>query len=195
MILRYYFILSILLFLTMLRCGSPAKHHEVEERERAVLLREQKMAAVESEYEALLNMRDSIQASMIPLPSDTLLSAYHWPETLIGDWNSKMICRTSGCSNYVIGDQRNELWRFQSDSTGVYVQVISKDQEVRRFKGEYDGQQVVLSLITDNTTGVKYSRRAVLNHVAAQLVSGSQYLVGQDQCETVFSVELTPRKK
>lgn len=194
MIVRVYCILLTLLIFLLGSCVQGDKQREIEERERAVELREQEMAALESDYNALLQFRDSLEADGTSV--HTVATEGGWPEILQGDWNSRMVCRVPGCANYVIGDQRNELWRFQVDTTGTaYVQVINNDQEVRRFKGSYDGQHVTLSLVTDSTAEVRFHRRALLDNIGTRLVKGTQYLVDQNNCETVFSVELTPREK
>lgn len=193
MMIRLYFVFSALAVSLMASCVQNDRQREIEERERAVALREQQMAVKERDYQELQRMRDSLEANP-NVGLDTLLNK-SWPEKLTGDWNSKMICRSSGCSNYVIGDQRNELWRFQTDSTGIYVKVINDEQEVRRFKGSYDGQHVTLTLVKDSTAAIRYNRRAILDHIGSRTVKGNQYLTDANNCETVFSIELTPREK
>lgn len=194
--IRLYIVFSVFAVFLWSSCTQGDRQQAIEERERAVALREEQIATSETDYQDLLQMRDSLAAARERL-SDSVSADRHWPEMLQGDWNSRMVCRVPGCATYVIGDQRNELWRFQVDTTGTaYVLVISNDTELRRFRGSYDGHQVTLSLVTDSATAtdVRFHRRALLDNIGTRLVKGTQYMVDHNNCETVFSVELTPRE-
>ena len=88
---------TLFLFLSFLLLScSNKKEQELAERENDLLKREQQFADKQTEYEALLKMRDSL--SEITGIKDTFSEIKNWPSDLTTDWNSKMVCRESNCA-------------------------------------------------------------------------------------------------
>lgn len=193
MILRLYcaFLLPAL-FLS--GCHQDTKEQEIAAREKAVERREERMALREDDYRALVEMRDSLQARRSG-EADTTLTSSDWPDSVRGDWSSRMVCQSSRCANYVIGDQRNELWRFYSDSAGSYVQVVNNDEYIRVFEGRYHEQKITLNIRRDSILGNKTAMRVELDDLDPNMIKGSLVITGRDNCKAVFSVELTPRER
>lgn len=195
MILRLYYTLlvSVLLFPS---CDQGKRERQIAEREKAVERREQRIALLEDDYRALLKMKDSLETSVLERTDSTsTFNDIDWPDRVQGDWNSRMVCRSSRCANYVIGDQRNELWRFYADATGSYVQVVNNNAPTRVFSGEYAGKKIILEGLRDSTVKSNITMRVELDDIGATVMRGVQVVTGQDNCEAVFSVELTPREK
>lgn len=182
----------IILTLLLFSCTNK-KEQELTERENALLKREQQFAEKETEYESLLKMRDSLSASIET--KDTISEIKNWPESLPADWNSKMVCRESNCSNYVIGDQRSESWKFVSDSTGIYANVVNNNKLVRVFKAQYNPEKITLEFVKDSSAKSMTKINVVLNDIKKNIIKGTQTITGQDNCKAVFSVELTPAPK
>ena len=139
-------------------------------------------------------MRDSILAvnktlKEVPPPIQ------NWPEGMHVTWNSKMVCRETGCGNYVIGDQRNEVWQFRSDSTGLYTTVLNNDKVVRILRAQYQNNTITLNSSTDSISKYKMSISVVLDDIKKDVIKGTQIILGQDNCAAKFSVELTPSLK
>lgn len=185
------FILLLLLVITA-SCKDTNKP-ELEKRENDLLLREQEFADKEKEYEQLLKMRDSLLSNA--KADDTVAVATTWPDSLKINWNSKMVCKESNCSNYVIGDQRNETWQFVSDSTGACANVINNNKLIRVFKANYKKDAITLTFIADSTVKSKAKIYVVLDDIKKDIIKGTQVITGQNNCEAKFSVELTPATK
>jgi hypothetical protein len=186
----------LLLFLTCLFISCKNKKElELQEFEKALNLREQKITEKESDYKALLSFRDSIYA-LKDTVKDITSSIKEWPDNIEGIWNSKMLCRESNCSKYVIGDQRNETWQFVSDSTGIYTNVLNNKKLTRVFQAKYVDDKILLEFKTDSISKNSVKMNVVLDDIKNNVIKGTQTITGQDNCTARFSVELTlPQKK
>ncbi|MFD2941904.1 hypothetical protein [Flavobacterium notoginsengisoli] len=185
-----------LLFLTILliMCScSNRKEQELILRENALLEREKQFEDKEAEYDKLLKMKDSLLS--VSKVKDTLPKIQEWPDNLKTKWNSKMVCRESNCGNYVIGDQRSEIWEFISDSTGMYTNVVSNNQIKRVFTGQYLENRIVLDSAKETSAKTKIKVSVVLDDIKNNIIKGTQTITGQDNCTAKFSVELTPSNK
>ena len=171
------------------------KELELQNKEKALILREEKLADKETEYQSLLLFRDSISA-LHDSVKNTSESLKEWPKKVQGIWNSKMLCRESNCSNYVIGDQRNESWQFSSDSTGIYTNVLNNKKLIRVFKAKYIEDKIHLEFSSDSISKNKTKINVVLDDIQDNVIKGTQTITGKDNCIARFSVELTlPQKK
>lgn len=191
MILRIYYILMLAVML-FVACDNGGRERALTEREKILEQREQRVTTIEDEYRSLQKMRDSLLASADELADSTHVNKL-WPDSLQGEWNSRMICKSSGCSNYVIGDQRNEIWHFRSDSVRTYVEVTNNNRRLRVFEGKYDNQKIILTPSKDSTSTGTLQMRVELDNVMRRLIQGTQVITGKDNCQAVFSVELTRR--
>ncbi|WJS94587.1 hypothetical protein NYQ10_21125 [Flavobacterium johnsoniae] len=186
---RLLFLIIVLIFCSC----SNKKEQELTLRENALLEREKQFEDKEAEYDKLLKMKDSLLS--ISTVKDTVPKIQEWPDNLKIKWNSKMICRESNCSNYVIGDQRNEIWEFISDSTGMYTNVVSNNQIKRVFTGQYLENKIVLDSAKETSSKNKIKVSVVLDDIKKNIIKGTQTITGQDNCTAKFSVELTPSNK
>lgn len=186
--------LLLILACIFISCES-RKEKELLKREKAIILKEEEFEKKEADYNALLSMRDSIFALKDTINKDAELIT-EWPESLKGFWNSKMLCRESNCSQYVIGDQRNEAWEFVSDSTGTYTNVLNNKKLVRVFKAKYLKDKIMLEFSSDSVSKNRVKMNVVLDDIKENIIKGTQTITGQDNCSARFAVELTlPQKK
>ncbi|AWK06667.1 hypothetical protein HYN56_21510 [Flavobacterium crocinum] len=185
--------LFLLFFVSVLFSCSNKKEQELILRENALLEREKQFQDKEAEYDKLLKFKDSLLS--VSTIKDTLQKAKEWPDSLKIRWNSKMICKESNCSNYVIGDQRNEIWEFTSDSVGMYTNVISNNEIKRVFTGQYLENKIVLDSAKETSSKNKIKVSVVLDDIKKNIIKGTQTITGQDNCTAKFSVELTPSNK
>ena len=185
-------LLVLILILFSISCSNK-KEQELIERENILLQREKKFADKEAEYELLLKMKDSIQSTIVV--KDTLPKVQVWPDSLKTKWNSKMVCRESNCSNYVIGDQRTEVWDFVSDSIGIYANVLNNNELKRVFRGQYLVNKIVLDSAIESSSRNNIKINVVLDDIKKNVIKGTQTITGQNNCTAKFSVELTPSKK
>ena len=187
---------NLLLFLAcvFISCENK-KELELQNREKALVLREEQLAQKEADYKSLLLFRDSIM-SLKDTVEDAVESRKEWPKNIQGIWNSKMLCRESNCSKYVIGDQRNESWQFSSDSTGIYTNVLNNKKLIRVFKAKYIDDKIFLEFNSDSISKNKTKMNVVLDDIQDNVIKGTQTITGQDNCTAKFSVEVTlPQKK
>ncbi|GGF28958.1 hypothetical protein [Flavobacterium limi] len=186
----------LLLFFTCLFISCENKKElELQNREKALILREEQIADKEAEYKSLLLFRDSVIAlkDSADHPAESLKE---WPKNIQGIWNSKMLCRESNCNQYVIGDQRNETWQFLSDSTGIYTNVLNNKKLVRVFKAKYIEDKIQLEFNSDSISKNRTKINVTLDDIQENVIKGTQTITGQDNCAARFSVELTlPQKK
>lgn len=185
--------LSLISVCVLISCENK-KELDLQKRENALILKEEQFAEKEADYKSLLLMRDSLMAAKKnTINNDTTIK--EWPKYLSGIWNGKLICRESNCNNYVIGDQRNEVWQFLSDSTGLYTNVLNNKKVVRVFKAKYEKDKILLEFSSDSTSKNKVKMNVVLDDIKENLIKGTQIITGQDDCSARFSVELTLSQK
>lgn len=186
--LMSYRSLYIFLFLALAAaaCSDTRREEELSRRETALLQREKSFALKEADYHALLHMRDSLLAV-----ADSVAPPAAWPEGVAGTWNSRLVCRESDCREYVIGDQRTDSWEFTTDSTGLYVKVLSNNKLVRVFRGETAGNQLQLRYSTDSAAAVTTDISVSLDPADSLRMKGVQTLSRGNGCVAKFSVELS----
>ena len=188
-LLRFSFLL---ILMVLLSCGNH-KEKELIIREKELLEKEKKFSDKEAEYKLLLKMKDSLLS--VSNIKDTLPIQEKWPDSLNGSWNAKMVCRESNCSIYVIGDQRNEIWDFVSDSSGTYANVIGSNKLKRILRGKYLDHKIILDSSLENSSKNTVKINAVLDDIRKNIIKGTQTITGKDNCTAKFSVELTPSSK
>lgn len=187
-------LLLLVLFISLFASCQNKKEQELEQREKALDLREKQLKESEADYQSLLLLRDSILAAN----TDTISKGAEqreWPASIKGLWNSKMLCKESNCSNYVIGDQRSEVWEFVSDSTGIYTHVINNKKLVRVFKAHYVNDKIILEFKGDSVSKSNIKIDVVLDDLKENIIRGTQTITGQNNCSAKFSVELTVHQK
>lgn len=189
---RYSFLLLILCS-CFWACTDKNREAQLQQRELALLQKEKEFALKEADYKSLMKMRDSLLAI-----SDTL-QPQKWPVTVAGRWISKVVCNESACGEYVIGDQRSDIWEFVQDSTGIYTKVISNNSNrlIRILSGTIHNEVVLLNYTTDSTVLKAVHIGVTLNSVDSNLIKGTQTITigANDGCNAKFSVELVRAEK
>ncbi|KAA6438419.1 hypothetical protein FEM33_17175 [Dyadobacter flavalbus] len=177
------FLLSCMLLLS---CQNDQREQHLARREQAISRKESEFALKEADYKSLVRMRDSLRTS-----KDTVV-IQSWPETIAGVWNSKAVCRESNCSEYVIGDQRANVWEFISDSTGLFTRVLDADKKlVRVYTARLDSSGIRLHYLSDSSATKKLDIRFDLSQVNPELLKGTQAITINQACNATFIVELT----
>lgn len=167
---------------------------DIQQREERLVQKEQEFANKEAEYKALLAMRDSLMASKVN-QSDSVSRTQAWPDSLAGQWSSRLVCRSSTCGNYVIGDQRNEQWQFVADSTGLYVKTSTKNKTMQLFKGSLQDNRLRLVGVGDSVGDKSAGIQVNIDLVGTKLMRGTQTIYTKADCQATFSVELIPNEK
>lgn len=166
-------------------CQDKDREKQLGQREQALLEKEQQFALKESEYQALIKMRDSLVTMR-----DTMVIVSAWPAEISGQWNSKLICTESTCTDYVVGDQRSDIWEFSSDSTQIVTKVINNNQLVRVYAATYANNQINLHFKTDSTATKQVEMNVVLSEIAPNKIKGVRTLAVDNKCTARFTVEL-----
>jgi len=183
MIKNILFILFIIPFF-LISCNNKEKEGRLALREQQLLEKEKAFAQKESEYQALLRMRDSI------FSKKDSLKAMIWPAEIAGTWNGKVICTESNCSDYVVGDQRTDIWEFDSDSTQLVTKIINNNNLIRLYSGKFDNNEINLNFKTDSTAKKNVEMNVLLNDISANKIRGSRTITAGNGCIAKFSVEL-----
>ena len=178
--------LSLLLF----SCKQNEREKQLDAREKLLSEKENVFSQKEAEFDALLKMRDSLYAKKI---DSVIIPA--WPDALLGKWNGKVICTESNCSDYVIGDQRTDVWEFVNDSVRTAVNVYSNNNLVRTYSGKMENNEIKLNFKTDSTSSKLVDMNILLNEISPAKMRGKRTITVNNNCSAVFSVELVRPSK
>lgn len=186
---KYTFFGLVLILFAFISCDN-SREEELLKRETDLNRREQLFKTKEAEYHSLLKMRDSIQLVNDHLPEDSAIVKV-WPEDIVGQWNSKIVCVETNCNDYIIGDTRYDLWEFGQDSLDLYVKVFNKRDLIRVYEGKYVDERIQLDYSTD-TTAFRFVHMDVnLNRASSNRLNGYRTININGMCTAKFSVELT----
>lgn len=169
-------------------CQDNEHEKELDKREQVLLQKENAFALKQADYEALLKMRDSMLAKKDTI-TDSIVHKI-WPAEIAGQWNSKVICTASSCNDYIVGDQRSDVWDFISDSSQMITRITGNKKLVRVYLGSYDGSQVKLNFSTDSTSPKHVIMNVVLNDIKPGRMKGTRTINIDSSCTATFSIEL-----
>ncbi len=179
-----FLLFLVFVFLIPLSCNDTSR---LEKREQILAEKEQRFALKEAEYLDLLKMRDSIMSK-----KDTLIDDKNWPSTIAGKWNGKIICKESSCSDYAVGDLRNDTWEFVSDSLNKSVNVYNiNNQLVRTYSAKMENEEIKLNFHSDSTSAKKVEMNVVLNSFSPKKIQGNRTVSVNSNCSASFTVELS----
>lgn len=171
----------------------PQKSQKLDERDSALSVREKELSFIEEDYQRLLKMQDSLLASK-STPTDSIANrTTSWTDSLVGVWDSRLVCTSTTCKGYVIGDRRNEQWHFVSDSTGFYLHVEGKADGLKIYHASYSTTSRELVLTEQHPQASEAQTTLIFNNLETKSIRGQQHLTGADDCKTVFSIQLIPR--
>ncbi len=182
-VLRY--VIPLLFCIGLLSCVDNKKEKMLEQREAALKEKERAFGKKEADYQLLLKWRDSVMQKR----ADTTV-VQRWPQELLGEWNSRIVCKASNCSDYVIGDTRNDIWEFTQDSTRLYVNVRDRKRLVRVYRARYDNQQIQLFFATDSTAKKQVEMQVVLDEISGSRLRGTRTVTLGGNCSASFDVTL-----
>lgn len=166
-------------------CNDCTKEENLQQREIELIQKENQFAQKKAEYLSLLKFKDSIQTSIDSVAYQS------WPDSLAGRWNSKTICTESDCSDYVIGDQRVDVWVFDQDSTGMHTRVLNnKNEIIRTYQAKYSPDGIRLTYQTDSTATRKVVMNVSLDQLKSDKITGKRTITIDDKCSAVFHLEL-----
>jgi len=169
--------------LLLISCTDKEKENNLALREQQLLEKEKLFAKKESQYQALLKMKDSI------FSKKDSMKVVKWPAEISGSWSGKVICTESNCSDYVVGDQRTDIWEFDNDSTQLVTKIINNNNLVRLYSGKFENNEIKLNFKTDSTAKKKVEMNVLLNDISDTKIRGTR-TIAVDNCMAKFSVEL-----
>jgi len=185
---KFLWLLSLTIFL--FSCKENEREKQLDMREKILSEKENIFAQKEAEFESLLKMRDSLymkKTDSVIIPT--------WPSEILGKWTGKVICTESNCSDYVIGDQRTDIWEFVNDSLQTSVNVYSNNNLVRTYAGKLENNEIKLNFKTDSTTSKFVDMNILLNEISPEKIRGKRRITVNNNCSAVFSVELVRPSK
>jgi len=122
-------------------------------------------------------------------------SIRQWELSVQGLWDSEMLCSKADCGLYVIGDRRNEIWEFTGDSVRVYTNVLNSKKRLGVFIAVYKGERIILESCPDSLLRNNMKINVVLDDIKDNVIKGTQSITTEDNCTSVFDLELTRAKK
>lgn len=167
-------------------CRNREREEQLALREQALFEKEKQFALKEADYQALNKMRDSLMAAR-----DTTVVIAAWPEAIAGQWSGKVLCTESNCSDYLVGDQRSDIWEFSSDSTQIVTKVINNNTLVRVYTAKYTANEISLNFKTDSTANKQVEMNVVLNEISPNKLRGVRTLTIDNKCNARFTVDLS----
>ncbi len=193
---NFFFCLVMLACLVFASCQQNNGAQTLDEREALLDEREQALLAKEDDYRSLVKMRDSL----LNVQQDTgqianVAAAANWTDSLLGNWDSRLLCTSTSCKSYVIGDQRTEQWQFLKDSTGFYLAVEGKSSGTKRYDCELTANVGELRLVSAERDVMAAQNLLTFSSIGSTTIRGQQRTTGHDNCKLIFSVQLTPNKK
>lgn len=187
---KFPFIYLFFIALTLIGCKDKEFEQRLVEKEKDLNLREAAVLQNENELASLRQFKDSLE--QLNQPTDSIIAFTEWPDSLQGNWSSKVICTKSDCADYVVGDQRIDQWKFTQDSTRISVEVFNqKNDVVRTYQAEFDEKEIKLSFKTDASSTKNVEMEILLNSFKKDRMSGTRTVKINQNCEAKFSVELT----
>lgn len=193
MLNTYHYIL-LCFFISIVSCGDSSRSEELDKREAAIAERERALSAISEDYDQLLLMRESLAQNKLT-EEDSIKEDVLWTDSLVGQWESRLVCISTSCRGYVIGDQRTEQWTFRSDTTGFQLEVSSKTIPSKSYWAEASGSRNELTLIEQGGQNNKLANTLSFNEISDRQIRGQKRNTGPDNCKLVFSVLLTPRSR
>lgn len=172
-------------FPLLISCYDREREERLTTRERNILVKEKEFAMKESEFLALQRMRDSLNSHV-----DSSLLFKSWPSEIEGYWNSKIVCTESSCSDYAVGDQRNDTWLFSSDSTQMVTKILNNNTLVRVYSASYANDLINLKFKTDSTASRQVAMNVLLNEISPTKLRGIRTVSVDNKCTARFNVEL-----
>ncbi|MBS1548926.1 MAG: hypothetical protein JSS94_03545 [Bacteroidetes bacterium] len=173
---------------TIIACNSKEKEELLKLREKELQEKEELFSKKEADYKALLKMKDSIFAKKDSVAIQV------WPKDIEGIWSGKSICSESGCSEYIIGDNRIENWEFGSDSLKLYA-ISTHNKSIKLFNAEYKNDEILLDYKTDSTAKRKMQINVTLNELSANKMKGTAVVTLDEKCNAKFNVEFNRPSK
>lgn len=183
-----YLFLFIIISFSFFSCHDN-RSKELDERESNLIEKERQFSKKEAEYQALLLMRDSLEN----LNGDK--QTIEWPTFLDGQWSSKTICTESNCSDYVIGDTRNDFWEFRQDSTKLWVDVSDKNSLIRSYDAQYLNDNIKMHFKSDSTAAKMVEMNIELTEISEHRIKGLRTVTVNGNCQAKFNVELIKTTK
>lgn len=118
-----------------------------------------------------------------------------WTDSLTGNWDARLVCTATTCTNYVIGDQRMEHWTFLSDTSILDLTTEAKTGGRMRYKGKYRPGNREITLVAESERPDNGQMVIYFSDISRTFVRAEQRSTGPDKCELIFSVQLTPKNR
>ncbi len=181
-----FILFAILIF--FFSCNDHEKIAALQLREEKLAEREKEFSLKEADYINLLKIRDSLKNDK---DSTNQIAV---PEYILGKWNGRMICTESSCPENMIGDQRSDTWEFYENGTDISAKVTNKTGGTRIYTGIYTGVELKLKFRSDSSAAKKTEINIVLKETQNNRMKGIREIIGENNCVSVFAVDMEKSK-
>lgn len=179
--------ICIILLSILHSCTDSAKEKSLEKREQDLLTKQKEFDLKKQDYQQLIIMRDSIKNNAVDAEIELLTFL---PESILGNWNGKMVCKESNCPDNVIGDQRNDRWEFTANS----LKIINNSGGERIFIPVITDSEIKFTSEESTTVSQKTEIVFNLNDFKNNRLKGSREILGKNDCIAKFTVDLERTK-
>lgn len=185
--MRISTLICLIFLFSFYSCNDTEKEKQLEKREQELITKENEFALKEKDYQELIVMRDSLKKTEVDVEIDTIALL---PESILGNWNGKMVCTESNCPENVIGDQRNDLWEITPEG----LKIINKSGGERTFKPTISGTEIKFTSEESTAVSKKTDIYLNLNDLQNNRIKGSREILGKNDCIAKFTVDLEKTK-
>ncbi|MDO5655714.1 MAG: hypothetical protein Q4G27_06200 [Flavobacteriaceae bacterium] len=159
------------------------KLQRLEDREKRLNEREIEMAVKLADYDLLKSKFDSISTA----ESDSL--KMH-SQNVLGEWSSSMVCTSSSCTGFAIGDVRTGNWKFSKKEDRIEAESYdAKGKLIRTYYGNFQNNDLFLRSVPDTDSLSRNTMELVINDIQSRRMRGYRK-ISQQNCEVFFSIDL-----
>lgn len=179
---------SIIFLLIFSGCEFRKKEAQLEEKEKALNLREEQVLIKEKNLslreEALLKREQKLDSSS-RFDSLTLIN----PQ-ITGNWSATMVCTQTSCTGSAVGDTKTELWQINYEGSSVVAKALANSQLVRVYTGAYTADGLELSEAKTGSQAAPLTRMVVRLKMTDSTRMEGQREITREDCSIVYHLQL-----
>lgn len=185
--MKYLFLLCFCMLLFQ-SCNFAERERKIEQRNRALFLKEQQLSEQERR---LLAREQEILKRENRIDSTFIDSAFFYHKEIIGDWYVEMKCTETNCPGSAVGDTKAETWIVGYQSKLIVARVMENDKLTRVYTGYYSGETLELSYQDYNAAPDKTTIMTIrLKETVPGQMEGEREISRVNDCRIVYSVRM-----
>ena len=181
-----FVLLSFLLSIFFQGCTLREKELALQNKEKELIKKEQDLIVRENN----LKLREEEFANKLMADSlSTDFSFYN--NTIIGNWDARMVCTEATCPGSAVGDSKTETWQINYEGKIVVAKAMSGNQLIRIYTGTYTGNTLELIEERPTTTSDQATKMVVRLRLTNNSTMEGQRDILRSDCKVIYSLNLT----